>query len=107
MQQASIQFYYKVELTRKKRALSVFGFIVCRSASIFLVALCPLRFVSFIVLVFVLSQLFVQLVAMGGIDPAVVVLDLLALFEPEFFGIKLDGIVVRNLDMEGDFGHVL
>ena len=42
----------------------------------------------------VLSQLFVQLVAMGGIDPAVVVLDLLALFEPEFFGIKLDSVVV-------------
>jgi hypothetical protein len=98
-----MQFYYKVEPTSRelKKLLSVFDFILSvscmlRYASIFVVSPCPLRFASSFV---VLSQLFVQLVAMGGIDPAVIVLDLLALFEPEFLGIKLDGVVVRYLDV--------
>ena len=68
-------------------------------------------FYSTVVLCFVLyhpssSQLFVKLIAMGWVDPAVIVLHHFALFKAEFLCIELDGVLVRNLDVQGYFGHV-
>mmetsp|Transcript_32564 Transcript_32564/g.76714 ORF Transcript_32564/g.76714 Transcript_32564/m.76714 type:complete len:232 (-) Transcript_32564:103-798(-) len=53
------------------------------------------------------SQFFVQLVAVGRIDPTIVVLDHFAFFKAEFFRVKLDGVVVRDLNVQRDLGDVL
>mmetsp|Transcript_18080 Transcript_18080/g.50228 ORF Transcript_18080/g.50228 Transcript_18080/m.50228 type:complete len:222 (-) Transcript_18080:294-959(-) len=53
------------------------------------------------------SQFFVQLVAVGRIDPTIVVLDHFAFLKAEFFRVKLDGVVVRDLNVQRDLGDLL
>ena len=54
-----------------------------------------------------LCQFFEQLVAMGWIDSLVIILDHFSLFESKLVDIKLESIIIRDLNMQGNLGDVL
>ena len=43
---------------------------------------------------------------MGRIDSAVIILHHFALFKPKLVHVKLEGVVVGNLDVQGNFRHL-